>query len=425
MSEAVLAPVRAAPTPAGQAVAEGGDPAPPARWRALATLAGVPAPLSAQVLEDADGAERRLLLHLPGGGAAPDAATRIGHLLAPTSPLVLGPLALEAAPDGLRAVYALPSATRRGARGQPLPATLADLLAAAAGVPCAQPELLALLVLDGCLGALRDLHARGEVHGLLSPGWVLLAGAAPARLLSECPRDPAVRLFGGGVSAALDPVVLRRAREASGRFVAPELDPRRAAAPTRAPADLDGAAADLWSAAALARALLATQVVEPPEQADPGGVAARLEGLLASLQVHDPARRPATSHAAALCRELGLRALSDWEARREGPDAGVRYAAPTRRQRAGGGAGQRGVRAGDRRVSSPPGCAASWEIRPVALARERSDARTDAPPGAPALAPADPASGPAEARASWLALVPSLLAGLLSLLLAVTLLLGT
>jgi hypothetical protein len=424
----MMAPAREAPTSPRRAASEVAEPAPAARWRALATLAGLPEPLSAQVVEDDAGGERRLLLRLPDGGAGADPATRVRRLLlpGPSSPLLLGPLAVEAAPGALGAVYALPPAPRRGELARPLPATLADLLAAAASVPCAQPELLALLVLAGCLAALRDLHGGGGVHGLLAPGWVLLAGAAPARLLSECPRDPAVRLFGCGVAAGLDPVALRRAREASGRFLAPELDPRRAAASARPPADLGGAAAaDLWGAAALTRALLATQVVEPPAEADPDGVAARLERLLASLQAHDPARRPSAALAAALCRELAIRALADWEGRREPCGAEVRYAAPTRRHRAGGGVGQRGVRAGDRRVSSPPGCEASWETRPVALARERSDARPDPLPGVPALAAAEPAGGFADARASWLALVPFLLAGLLSLLLAVTLLLGT
>ena len=428
MSEAVTAPLRPAPTLAARVVAGvSEEPVPAARWRAVDTLAGLPEPLSARVVEADAGGERRLLLRLPAGAEA-DHAAWLRHLAVPgpRSPLVLGPLAVEAAPAAVGAVYALPPAARPGGRPQPVPATFDDLLAAAATVPCAQPELLALLTLAGCLAALSDLHARGASHGLLAPGWVLLAGAAPARLLSECPRDPAVRLFGCGVAAALDRDALQRAREASGRFLAPELDPRRAAAAARSPADPgSAAAADLWGAAALTRALLATQVVEPPAEADPDGVAARLARLLASLLADDPARRPSAALAAALCRDLAVRALADWGLRREPDRAGVRYAAPTRRHRAGGGVGQRGARAGDRRVSSPPGCAASWETRPVALARERSDARPDPPPGVPALAAAEPAGWSADARPSWLALVPFLLAGLLSMLLAVTLLLGT
>jgi len=420
-----MASVRLAPTPPECARALVAEPAPAARWRAIATLAGLPHPLSARVVEDGAGGERRLLLTLPVGGAEP--ATRLRHLAVPgpSSPLLLGPLAVESAPGTLGAVYALPPAPRPGGRAQRLPATFEDLLAAAATEPCAQPELLALLVLGGCLAALAELHARGASHGLLAPGWVLLAGAAPARLLSECPRDPAVRLFGCGVAAALDPAARRRAREATGRFLAPELDPRRAAAATRPPADLGGAAADLWSAAALARALLAAQVAEPLSEADPDGVAAGLDRLLTSLQSHHPTRRPAAALAATRCRDLSLRALADWERRRELTAVGVRYAAPTRRHRAGGGVGQRGARAGDRRVSSPPGCAAPWQTRPVALARERSDARPDPLPGAPALGAAAHERGFVEAGSSWLALVPFLLAGLLSVLLAVTLLLGT
>lgn len=425
MSRAVMAPLRPAALSPGRGAPEAARAAAAPRWRAVAALAGLPEPLSARVVECEAGGERRVSLGLPGSAEGADLGARSRHLAVPASPLLLAPLAVEDVPGAPGAVYALPPAARAGGRARPVPATFADLLAAAASVPCAQPELLALLVLAGCLAALDVLHARGASHGLLAPGWVLLAGAAPARLLSECPRDPAVRLFGCGVAAALDPVSRRRARQAIGPFLAPELDPRRAVAATRSRAGHGVAAADLWGAAALTRALLATQVTEPPAEADPDGVAAGLERLLASLQAHDPARRPAAASSSARCRELALRALADWERRRALAGAAVRYAAPTRRQRAGGGVGQRGARAGDRRDSSPPGSAAPWQTRPVALARERSDAPPIPSPGAPVIAAAVPASGSAGARASWLALVPFVLAGLLSLLLAVTLLVGT
>jgi hypothetical protein len=237
-----------------------------------------------------------------------------------------------------------------------------------------------------------------------------------------------VRLFGCEVAPLLGPPVRRRllAGEA-GRYHPPEQAGGRASgwrgARRGLPAAAAAAAADLWAAGALGRALLATQVVEPATERAPGGVAARLNALLASLQCPDPARRPPAEQAGAECRELALRAMGEWEWRRVPPLASgagqVRYAPPAQRHRAGGGAGQRGVRAGGRAARTPR------QTRPVAVARERSDVRLQPASGASAIAGgALPAAGATQRVGSWLALAPSLLAALLSLLLAVTLLLG-
>ena len=421
MSHLVLAP------PAGRTARPGpaAGTVPPrtaevAGCRVLGPFGAMPAPLWAHLGEELSGRGLRILLRLPASPASSRGlAERAGawrREVATGSPRLLEPLAVEAAPGALWVAYPLPDLARPGRRAAaplegaaspaalpvPIPsaaptplaaAPFADLLAVAGSVACAQPELLCLLVLAGCLAALADLHAQGRAHGLLGPGWLLLAGAAPARLLAECPRDPAVRLFGCGVAAALAP----------GRRCRPE--------------------DDLPLAAAHVRALLATQVSEPAAEAAADSVPARLARLLAALQAPDPGHRPSAARAAAVARELVLRALAEWEERRDRVAARVRYAAPDPRQRAGGGTGRHGVRAGGRADRAPGDGEAPRQLGSVAIAREWSDARADRPGGMPALA-LGPAEGPVERVGSWVALAPSLLAALLSLLLAVTLLLG-
>ena len=400
MKESVLAPVR----PAARPGVEAASPVVAAGCRPLVTLAGFPEPVCAHLSREVASGELRLLLRLPPTAAAGSLAPSRG-LLQPRRPsaLVASPFAVERSAGALWVVYALPPGPRGhragaaagGAAGAPGPATLADLIAIAATVPCPHPELLALLVLAGCLETLRELHDRGQCHGLLAPAWLLLTGAPPARLLAECPRDPAVRLFGCGVAAALAPAHRVRPEE------------------------------DLRCVASHVRALLATQVCEPAGEAAPGSVAARLDRLLTALQTPGPARRPTAAVAAVTARELALCALAEWDERRQGAGSRVRYAATAPRHRVGGGTGQRGARAGDRVVPAPGTDEAERPTRPVALApRERSDARAKPTAGVPALA-AGLAAEPFERGGAWLALVPSVLAGLLSLLLAVTLLLGS
>jgi hypothetical protein len=374
----------------------------------------VPAPLALHLAEPLHGGHRRLLLRLPPGqaGNALRALTPEG-----LSQGLLAPVAIETAPGALWIAYPAPGRPAPG--GRPAGAgseagsvaSLADLLAAASGAPCARPELLCLLVLAELLACLADLHRQGRCHGLLTPGWVLLGGAPPARLLADCPRDPVVRLAGSGIASALGgPARQAVAQAEGGRWRPPEQ--AHGAAPS--------AAADLWAAGGMARRLLAAQIGEELGGADPRTVAARLAGLLARLQSPDPERRPATAEAAALCRELALRALSAWERSRSLPAAGeLRYAPPVQRRQVGGAADGRGAGAGGQRGRQ------SRQRRPVAVARARSAGHAWGVPGVAALVSGPPAAAAGWRGASWLSLVPSLIAGLLSLLLAAALLLGT
>jgi hypothetical protein len=238
---------------------------------------------------------------------------------------------------------------------------LTDLLAAARTVPCARPELTCLLVLAELLTALADLHAEGKAHGILAPGLVLLGGASPARLLAECPRDPAVRLVGAGMGSPC------------GGHGAPSAE------------------GDLRAAGALAAALLAAQSAWAESGArEPEAVTPRLAGLLAVLQSPRSRGRATAREAASLGRELALQAMAGWERSRPDPlvdarpIAGLRY--------------------------SP---AAPWHLVGAAHAGNRRD-------GGRAAAPCD-----RERRGSWLALAPSLLAGLLAALLGAVLMLGS
>jgi hypothetical protein len=132
----------------------------------------------------------------------------------------------------------------------------------------------------------------------LTPACCYLAGAAPLRLVRDCPRDPKLLVVGCGVGSLLEgpqPAPAVADREAS-PWLAPEV--RGGARPDPA--------SDLWAAAAIVRRLLAAGGVTPAD---------RLAALLGSLQ-STPLRRPSASSAAAAARELALAGLASWDARR-------------------------------------------------------------------------------------------------------------
>jgi hypothetical protein len=306
----------------------------------------------------------------------------------------------------------------RAARPQPRAAaspgpspTVEDLIAAAAEQPCDEPELLCLLVLAECLGALAELHAGDGRCGGLTPRSLALTGASPVQLLRGCPRDPRLRLVAAGADGGAPERRTRPAGATTAERGGAAETSVRPAAPWCPPELVHGggptAASDVWGAAAVARALLRAlrQCPSPP-----------LAALLAALQAETPELRPFARTAAAGARRLALLALAAWDARRGAgpvPDAVVRYAAGAQQQSSEWG---ETVASGEARPGSGP---AGWRTGlggrgPGASCRAvagRSNRRGGGPPWN-------------QPRAIWVALAPSLVAGLLSLLLASMLLLG-
>jgi hypothetical protein len=315
---------------------------------------------------------------------------------------------LQLAPPLSRAARPQP---RAAASPGPSP-TVEDLIAAAAEHPCGEPELLCLLVLAECLGALAELHARDGRCGGLTPRSLALTGASPMQLLRGCPRDPRLRLVAAEAEGSGAPE--RRARPGGettaerGRAAEPFSRPAASWCP---PEQVRGgppvAASDVWGAAAVARALLRALRRRPSPA---------LDSLLAALQSETPERRPTAGTAAARARRLALLALAAWDARRgaeQVPDDVLRYAAGAQQQSSEWGetvaSGE--ARPGSRRVewrTGPGDRGPGDSCRAVA---GRSNRRGTGPPWN-------------QRRAIWVALGPSLAAGLLSLLLAAILLLG-
>jgi hypothetical protein len=260
------------------------------------------------------------------------------------------------------------------------------------------PELLGRLLLAETLAGLAAAHRLGLWHGLLGAGSLWLAGAPPARLIADCPRDPKVSVVGFGVLALLT----RRARAVAieaaataGLPLAPEV---RSGQP--------GPLADVWAAAGLARALLA-------------GESAPLDRLLAAMQQPRPELRPSAEEAAVTARELALAGLASWRrgapceqgplpappaARRWEP----RLPAPSRRPPVDGQPDGRQAEARVRQASPP---APRW-APPVLRHVTPGGLRPFAPLGAAGSTP----------MGLWLSLAPTALAGILSVLLAVALL---
>lgn len=328
------------------------------------------------------GRRRTLHLKLPQALAAGGAAAALG--------------AGEPAPPGLLRVLAVAAPAADGAtlvvhEWPGRVTTAADLLAASAPGRCATPELLATLLLVELLAAVRHAHERGRAHGLLTPGCCFLTAAPPARLLRDCPRTPRLRLAGAGLAALLPAAALQRAvaDPATARWLAPEV--RDGGVPA--------AEADLWSAAAIARELLAAAGAAPGD---------RLARLLDTLQAM-AGQRPPPAAAAERCRELALRGLAAWDARRDAA-RGAAVEPP-------------GTTAGGRSGEAPAG--AAWEATsPASPRRGRAGALRGAH-ASPAGGPAGLLAGSHRMVAAWATLGPAALAAALCLLLLATLLSGS
>ncbi|HEV8630683.1 MAG TPA: hypothetical protein VGV61_10230 [Thermoanaerobaculia bacterium] len=346
------------------------------RWRPLAEL-GDEAGAALCSVTDAGG-ERWLLFALPAEALAADAAQRAASLVS---------LRHEERHLALPRVWR--PARGGGEEGPAEPAALAlpspGAVRASALLPrpgnLSAPELLCRLLLAEALAGLAAAHRLGLWHGLLTPASLLLAGAPPARLIADCPRDPRVVVVGCGVLALASPAVQAAAVAAAamGDWLAPEL---------RRDGRL-GPAADLWALGAIGRALLA-------------GSPSPLVPLLDRLQATRPEQRPDAAAAAQEAREQALAGLAAW---RRSP-AGAPAPAST-------GAGV---------VDTPP------PRPPVARAAALTGSASLARVG-PLLSFAGPAPlpsfpNPSTGLALWLSIAPSAAAGLLTLLLALALLLA-
>lgn len=277
--------------------------------------------------------------------------------------------------------------------------TVAALLSEEGGGP-AVPDLLARLLLAETLAGIAAAHRLGLWHGLLGPASLWLAGAAPARLIADCPRDPRVVVVGCGATSLLvsSARATAVAAAASRPWAAPEL--RRGTT---------GPAADLWAAAAIMRALVAAPSSE-------------LEELLATLQAARPETRPESAEAAAAARELALCGLAAWRPIVPPPSRPLDLPAALPRER--------------------------WLVPLAPHPRSRAAAATAPPKRAPAerwslwratqgpvlgalrpftprpLSPFAAAGREGAAMGLWLSLAPTAIAGILSALLALTLLLA-
>jgi hypothetical protein len=336
----------------------------------------------------ADG-ERWLLLALPARQLAGDAAERAAALLA----------------EGLagEAHLALPRAWQPPVDGRPATLALpapgswrADSLFAD-DVRMRPPELLCRLLLAEALTGIAAAHGRGLWHGLLAPTSLWFAGASPERLVADCPRDPRVVVVGCGILSLFDDEAQAALTAAAPRrWLAPEL--LRGARP--------GPAADLWSAGAIARALLAD------------GTSGELVALLDELQATEPRARPAAAGAAARARDLALAGLARWQRSSPPPPRLVPTPAPlfaavaarhAARETAAVATAPPPAPAGATRWAPALPARAPGALRPLLpfFGRLAGDPRVSA--GAPAL---------------WLSLAPTAMAGILSVLLALALLLA-
>jgi len=209
---------------------------------------------------------------------------------------------LVAAGEGSDRHLALPVSWQPAAAGEPArlfalrpgSRAVADLRPHAEAGPL--PELLCRLLLAEAIDGIATAHRRGLSHGLLTPASLWLAGAAPERLVADCPRDPRVAVVGCGVLSLLRPSARAAAVAAAverGVAVAPEL--RRGADVADA-----GAAADLWALAAILRVLSSAPTPE-------------LERLLSALGAPRPADRPTAAESGSAARELALAGLADWQ----------------------------------------------------------------------------------------------------------------
>jgi len=286
-----------------------------------------------------------------------------------------------------------PRERSRGAVGSPARAvaTVADLLAMAP-----VPELLCRLLLAETLGALCREAELGRCHGLLTPSSLRLAGAPPARLVSDCPRDPRVQLAGCGEAAAMSVEARRAAVAALGDTSWVASEARGGAVPS-----LSG---DLYAIGAIVRALLGGTHVRPA-----------FERLLEALGAARPETRPSLEQATARARELALEGLAAWQ-RTRAPEPPVSAAEPAVAE----------VEPPRLRPRPQPELRrATFEWTPppdLPLPRHIALPITETMPRAAVAAPAvatPPASPPL-----WLVLAPTAAASLLSALLAAALLFG-
>jgi hypothetical protein len=257
------------------------------------------------------------------------------------------------------------------------------------------------LLLAEALAGLAAAHRRGLWHGLLGPGSLWLGGAAPARLIADCPRDPRVVVVGCGAASLLG----RGARAAAlttaaaGPWAAPELRRGRT-----------GPAADVWAVGAVVRALVA-------------GPSPELGELLDRLQAAQPEARPGAMEAEAAARELALAGLAAWRPLAPAPPRRPELPAPQPRERwllpAATCTLPRGEPASEAPRRSP---AKRWSLWRPASSPAIGVLR---PFGPRRLSPfASAGRDGAGATGLWLSLAPTALAGILSALLALTLLLA-
>jgi hypothetical protein len=262
------------------------------------------------------------------------------------------------------------------------PVTVADLIAAAASLPCAEPELLARLVLAEALRAVAEAQATGISRVPVVAADLVLVAPRPALLMRDSPRAPHLRVSGAEESLV---------------------------SPTRLSPALTGDDRDhTRSIADIVVGLLGALRWAPSLE---------LEETLRWLRGRE---RPSALSALARARELALAGLAGWAAGREEPgvrEAGVREAGKTFGPPASpvpaGGEGQ---------------LLRSRRSRAAGSARSRAPARWL---GVSALGTGrwTPLGGPLQGgarggRALWVALAPAAAAGLLSALLAAVLLLG-
>ena len=162
--------------------------------------------------------------------------------------------------------------------------TVEDLLWIASKSGVGVPPLAVLTLLVQLLKALRSLHQRGMVHGAVTPRALLLAGRRAEVLIEDPSRDPRLELLPRAPAAPSE-----RA------FTAPEV-----AAGERATA-----ASDLYSAGAVARALLA------------GHSRLGALGLLIDALVRpQPETRWPLSKALSEARRLALELFEEWDRNR-------------------------------------------------------------------------------------------------------------